>query len=182
MGLLRRILSLAVLTLPLAAFPHLAHAGTTDLQFNFSGTCAPDDCVGYGTGTLTVENYTPGDELTSDNFVSFTYSSSVYDPGFTIPDTDSVYLGGSIGSTPGEYDVNIYDENNSLTFFSSGTDTDSPGSWCSGACSADYGSPHVWSLASASTATPEPTSLALLSTGLAALPYARRRLIRGRSA
>ena len=46
----------------------------TQATYRFVGQCS--DCTGTGVGMLTVQNYTLGTELTSCNFVSFTYTSN----------------------------------------------------------------------------------------------------------
>jgi hypothetical protein len=46
--------------------------------FTFTGDCTID-CVGQGTGTLVLQDYTLGDALQTSNFVSFTYNSTVLD-------------------------------------------------------------------------------------------------------
>ena len=54
------------------------HAGAVathvDTTYDFSGTC--QDCTG-GTGTLIVQDYTPGTTLTTANFVSWSYISNL---------------------------------------------------------------------------------------------------------
>jgi len=74
------------------------------------GNC---DCGGNATGLLTLQNYTPGDIFNTANFVSFNYSSrkiiTSFGPG------PGISASGTLGSTPGQYDVDI--SNDDLFFF-----------------------------------------------------------------
>jgi hypothetical protein len=99
------------------------------VQFAFSGDC--DDCVGgFGdgqtqpvTGTLVLDNFVAGEELTVSNFERFTYDGSNILSPFTIT---------SISSISGRLDSDgsvLGDSNSSLLFISSQS-----GLSCSPAC------------------------------------------------
>ncbi len=166
------------LGLALSAGAANATAPTTTYEvYNFSGTCS--DCMGYGTGTISLENYTPGTPLSSDNFTSFTYSSNLID--YTI--YTAYDLEGSIGAGPGSYDVFLYGEgyfnsaNDVLLPFYFNSQTD--GSWStSQAAPADFGTKGVWN-GSVAGGVPEPGVWALLIAGFvgigAMLRVSRRR-------
>lgn len=117
--------------------------------YDFTGLCF--DCANP-LGVLTLKNYALGDSITTSNFVSFSYSSSVLSFSITNPNSVS----GSIATIPGPNDFNIYDDAHS--FLSTSTlpwfwNVDNDG------ISADYGFLGGWS------AAPEPASWALMVLG-----------------
>ena len=151
-----------------------ADASPVISTFNFTGTCevAPGNCTGTANGTLVLENYTLGASLSTSNFQSFTYQSTVYSFSFNGAGTGQIVNGigtggisgifGSLptspGSLPGPADVFIEISNNG-TIFDSGINF-----WCAGVgCNDDNGTPAVW------TETPLPAALPLFATGLGGL-------------
>lgn len=172
--MVKNILTAAALGLAaLAGIAVPAKAETT--TFHFRGTCG--DCTGYGNGELVVQNYTLGSQFDPSEFVSFSYQSNLIagSPFISAPVTD---FSGSIGASPGRYDVffqTAYDANdpNSYKVFFSNAN---PGDWCIGvgiSCAFDIGPDHVWSLAPLST--PEPLSVSLLGVGVVGALFGSRR-------
>jgi hypothetical protein len=107
----------------------ISYAGvcTTGPQatYQFVGQCT--DCSGTGVGLLTVQNYTLGNQLTSCNFVRFTYSSNLV--SFTMTQSDSPDLSGMLPtSLPATATVTIRDFVAQKQFAS-----DVSGSWSVGA-------------------------------------------------
>jgi PEP-CTERM motif len=159
--------SLLVGVAALAVVPHEAKAIvaiTATETFSFSGTCS--DCSGFGTGTLTLQNYTPGNGLSTVNFVSFEYSSNLVGP---IDLTSADIFNGSIGSAPGSYEVFIDSESAHFTL-----QTFVNGTWCVDAiegCStpADFGSEYTWTEQVA--AVPEPSTWAMMILGFCGLGF-----------
>lgn len=129
--------------------------------YTFAGTCS--DCDGTGYGVLTLQGYTPGEEITDDNFVSFTYSSNLVSTAFDR--SELAYIQGDLETLPGPNYVTFgsTEEGNYFDFFST-----SGGFWCLGyglACTADYGGSHVWDVASSQGSVPEPLTWALMVSG-----------------
>jgi len=163
---------LCCLGLLMLAFASPAHAivATTDTTFQFVGDC--NDCAGQGKAQLTLSNYTLGTDITTDNFVSFTYDGTNLLPSFTETDADVIangYISGAIdGPLPATEEFYVSGTNG---LFSSYFD----GYWCvgSGGCVADNGVNGIYSVASASI--PEPASLGLLTIGAVGLGTIRRR-------
>src|SRR5713101_411740 len=69
-----RILTLAASLIIFGQIPLMAIPISLE-TFTFTGPCA--DCTGTGIGTLVLVNYTLGNDLTTDNFVSFSYTSDL---------------------------------------------------------------------------------------------------------
>jgi hypothetical protein len=129
----------------------------TTATYQFVGTCG--DCVGTGTGLLTLQNYTPGQPLAWANFVSFTYTSSINPiPGGITPAVlngmpqAAPLLSGSIPAVlPAPAVVNLGWNSSNYVLM---TNFNSSGWWCVGAdgCQGDWGQPGTWSLVGASPA------------------------------
>jgi hypothetical protein len=129
----------------------------TTTTYQFVGTCG--DCVGTGTGLLTLQNYTPGQPLAWANFVSFTYTSSINPiPGGITPAVlngmpqAAPLLSGSIPAVlPAPAVVNLGWNSSNYVLM---TNFNSSGWWCVGAdgCQGDWGQPGTWSLVGASPA------------------------------
>lgn len=136
------------------------------VDFEFSGTCI--DCSGTGKGTLVLKDYTFGDTLTADNFVSFTYSSNLLN--YTLNSVDD--LTGSLTAATGPAFVVFH--GGGYVFDSLVAGPFSP--WCtgaSGACAADFGLLSSWSLAAASV--PEPAIWGAMVLGFGLLGASMRR-------
>ena len=137
-------------------------AGSGIVRYTFTGAC--DDCTGVGTGTLVLQNYQEGDDLTLDNFVEWTYSSNLLSVDITSVD----YIDGSLADLPGRANVDFgnYVTNGDLSpfYFSSSTE-DGSFNWDTGyLITYDHGADHTWSLA-ASSAAPEPGTWAMMVGG-----------------
>jgi hypothetical protein len=143
-------------------------APVTIEEFNFTGTCT--DCGGtapqFGTGTLTLQNYTLGKPIDNTlNYVSFTYHSRLLDLSLTSANSmiDSPFfpvLSILPTSLPGPANVFIFDTSGTVELFGSGIG----GGWCAGVgCGTDNGNMGTY------TETPLPTALPLFATGLGAL-------------
>jgi PEP-CTERM motif len=164
MGLKLSFVPVALCAVILLALPKAARADTE--VFTFSGAC--QDCAGTGNGTLTLTGYTPGTALSSSNFVSFDYSSNL--TSFDVTSSNLNDFGGSIGATPGPYDVVINYGDGGLFISQSG------GDWCVGeSCLADFGFNNTWSQATGTSPVPEPGTASLVGLGLAAADVVRRR-------
>jgi hypothetical protein len=152
----------------LAALVGLASLATpaAAVSFEFAGTCI--DCTGTGTGTLVLKDYTIGDTLTTDNFVSFTYSSNLLT--FALTSVDD--LTGSLTGATGPAFVAFH--GGGYTFDSFVAGPFSP--WCTGvtgACASDFGLISSWSLVAASV--PEPAIWAVMVLGFGLLGATMRR-------
>lgn len=151
--------------------PLAMQADPIDVTYQFAGVCS--DCIGTGIGSLTLVNYTPGTSLSSTNFVSFTYSSSVL--SFSIPaaPTDPVILAGMLpGSLPGPATVELLDAG-TVMFSSLGN---SAGAWCAGAdCASDEGSTSTWVTTSETSAVPEPATVIPVAAAIFCIGLVRRR-------
>jgi hypothetical protein len=79
-------------------------------SFSFTGTCVTD-CTGFGTATLVLTDYTQGQDITANNFVSFTYNSNILSLFFNASDLNSI-SGNLPAVLPAPADMNIvgYDE------------------------------------------------------------------------
>ena len=175
--------------------------------FNFSGNC--EDCAiaaelpAYAvTGTLVMQNYTPGNVFNSqtNNFVSFSYSGSNLYPSYTIYPIPPTYFSlnhyafGSIAASGlGASDFHVAD---GINFFNLFSEPQTSGRWDTGrptlsicACvfqvnfrpvytyeytHADMGGSGTFS-PSASNGVPEPSTWLLLAAALGAAGMARRR-------
>ena len=109
----------------------------TQATYRFVGQCS--DCTGTGVGMLTVQNYTLGTELTSCNFVSFTYTSNL--TSVTMTQSDSPNLSGMLPvSLPATANVSIRDFATEMRF-----DSDVSGTWSVGAFHPDdTGTSSLW--------------------------------------
>jgi len=123
-------------------------AFTTLTTFLFHGNCS--DCTGQGTATLVLGNYTPGTNITTGNFVSFTYSSNLI--SYTINGGELAFASGVIpASLPAAANVTLGANPCCSRQFTSSTN----GSWCSGLnCADDNGTGGVWALPGSPTPTP----------------------------
>jgi hypothetical protein len=175
--MLRLLSCLALLLLVFVAPARATSVGQS--VFDFSGDCF--DCYqgeGSVSATLTVTGYALGDEITTKNFVSFTYNGSDLLGAFTVADADVIddgFVNGAIGSPlPGPYEFSVDGGGHLFQSYIS----DSEGFWCAGAsCASDVGNNAVWSQGAS---VPEPASIAMFGLGLAAVGAFRAR--RGRQA
>ena len=154
---LAALFGMAVLAAPVAA---------ADTTFLFTGTCS--DCAGTGTGTLVLKDYTLGDLLGADNFVSFSYSSNL--TSFTLNSVNTLI--GSLSNLPGANFVEFNDADFVFSSFAAGQI--SP--WCTGAtgsCGSDFGLTSSWSLVAG--AVPEPAMWAVMVLGFGLLGASMRR-------
>jgi hypothetical protein len=137
--------------------------------FTFTGTC--NDCTGTGVGTLELVNYSLGSNITSDNFVDFSYSSNLV--SFDLDSSDSDVFVNPNSSLPVGLPSTAFVglSGDGILFYSF-----DGGNWCTGTgCAADNGPDHLWSAASSpATASPEPAA-ALLTAPLLAGLWLRRR-------
>ena len=162
---MKDLFRLGTLCVAAALVAGLSYAST--VTYDFTGDCC-DDGGGpdSATGTLVLKNYTPGEELEPSNFVSFSYSS----PWVPFFSTDSLGGEGFSGvlpvDLPGPADVLISEGFFSEIFNDGGFGVGDE---------ADFGTEGTWSVAAAETATPEPSSLAMLAAGLAGLVAWRQR-------
>ena len=157
-----------------------ATAATAPAQevFTFHGDCT--DCydgAGSVTATLTLQNYTPGDDIDASEFVSFSYGGSDLFAAYTITDLgDFGDLEGSLGSEPGRYNVNLFGQiSGGGRFDYDYFNTDDVGGWNTGVSqAADFGVNGEWNMATTSAA-PEPAAWALILTGVGLAGAALRR-------
>ena len=152
-----RVIAIALMTGLLAAAPIEAQT------YTFTGLCT--DCAGTVTATLTLDDYTPGDALSSANLVSFSYGSNLI-PDFTI--TSAYSLSGAFaasGAQLADIDIRTNDipARGGMYEFVSHMD----GNWTvsfqsdesSGSDFLDIGTQGTWSV-------PEPASWALMISGM----------------
>ncbi|MBC9882906.1 PEP-CTERM sorting domain-containing protein [Bradyrhizobium sp. INPA01-394B] len=153
----RLVLLLSVLWLQ----PHSVFASV----YKFTADCS--DCTGV-VGYLTLQGYTPGMALTSGDFVSFVYSSSVFTPAITFTEAS---LSGEI-SAHGPADVTAY-LYSPTDYFHNGLhnyifNTQLTGLWSLGVDGSilDHGPTHNFAL---QTAVPEPSTWAMAILGFVGL-------------
>jgi hypothetical protein len=156
--------------------PPAAHASTLS-TFTFTGTCGTftGNCSGTATGTLVLQNYTQGNDITLSNFVSFTYHSNIVDlsltgTGTAAGEVSQIGFGGNPSilpvNLPATANVTLYTSTQPTGIPIFNSETVSTGFWCSGPgtpCGLDGGDVSSWS------ATPLPAALPLFATGLGAL-------------
>ena len=144
--------------------------------YNFKGTCAANDCTGFGVGQLTLN--TSSTTFSSSNFVSFTYMSNLVNFTISSP-TEFVTTSGSLINLPGPAQTLIQDA--TYTFVSNLS-----GSWSVGRTvfatvdpgpiellqDDDNGPTSVWT---AAAGVPEPASWAMMIAGFGAVGCAMRR-------
>jgi len=141
--------------------------------YSWSGVCT--DCsMENVTGTLTLGGtYTLGSEITTSNFVSFSYSGSNLLSPFTILDSEVVSIAGLLPLTlPGAANLTILANISSVSV---PFETVSNGFWCAGSdCLGDMGGNSTYSAAVSSI--PEPGSIALFCCGGALALLGARKL------
>lgn len=133
-------------------------APATVTAYSFTGLCF--DCTGVGTGTLYLNDYTPGDVLDTSNFDKFSYSSNLL--SYTI-DTASV-LTGSLTTAAGPAFVSLAGDGYTFTSMN-GAGGFSP--WCTGlvgSCGADFGMFSSFSFLGTAS-VPEPATWAMMLGG-----------------
>jgi hypothetical protein len=155
--------SIAAMIAAVLAFSSPCAASVLVEDFYFTGAC--QDCTGNGTGTLILEYYTQGNDISNDNFVSFSYSSNLLTLSFSGIGTGASQLTsitGDLTGLPGPALVSM-ETGSGAVFYS-----DPSGYWCAGtsACGGDHGLTSQWSTTSA---TPLPAALPLFAGGLGAL-------------
>jgi hypothetical protein len=165
----RPFFAMATFALALAPFQLSASIIPVTATYQFIGACAPNDCTGEGTGTLTLTNYTLGTALDKTNFVSFSYSSNLIT--IDIDSSSLSFFAGSIASSlPAASYVNIQGSDPSQAFVSLPN-----GAWCGGiGCGQDNGLVSTWSAAAAPV--PEPGMFLPVAGGILGLALSRRRL------
>lgn len=166
---------------PAAAINVVPGPVATQQDYTFTGNC--NDCTN-SQGVLTLQGYRPGtgQQITADNFVSFTYSSSIFDPATTItPDSGDILISGDLENLPGQNDFSLevystdtflYDQEQTFVFRSS-----SDGFFCVGyECnpSLDIGTSHTWDAVDTTGGVPEPMTWALLLGGFGMIGYQLR--------
>lgn len=135
--------------------------------YNFTGTCAANDCAGFGVATLTLN--TSSTTITNANFVGFSYVSNLVN--FTISGgVNGAFASGALTTLPGTNTTFIGD--NSYIFLSN-----VDGNWSVGRAIiiADFGPTHIWAGPGASSAAPEPATWATLVGGFGMIGSALRR-------
>ena len=166
MAKLGLIVAAMVATATATAPAGAAVALPTYSSFTFTGTCR--DCTGVGVGTLKLQNYTVGQNLTTDNFVEFTYASNLL-PNVDV--TSVASLTGNLAVIPRANTVFFNTAGYTFTFGSS-----AGGFWClGGACADDDGPTHIWSSPNPAPGVPEAASWAMMLAGFGMIGLAMRR-------
>jgi hypothetical protein len=154
----------------LAAYQLPAFGGLiATTMYDFTGTCNVGDCGGSAgaTAQLVLQNYTLGNALASDNFVSFTYDGTDEVAPFVEASLDLVSIEGTLPvNLPAAADVDI--------FFDTGVEfeTAADGTWfVSVLVPSDDGTNGIW----AANSAPEPATWMMAGTALAALFFLRRK-------
>ena len=98
-----KLLGSTVLALGIATVSLWPESASANVVFDFNGTCGFISCTGTATGVLTLTNaYVFGTDITSADFVSFSYSSS--DLTFDLTSGDLPGLFGGLNSD-GSFDA-----------------------------------------------------------------------------
>lgn len=131
--------------------------------YEFTATCT--DC-NNPLGILTLDNYTPGAALSTDNFVGFVYTSSVFQTPLTF--TDVYSISGSLpenGPATMHFVTPSYPSNPGYIFA-----TWTTGNWSLGRDGSilDYGPSHNFAL---QVAVPEPSTWAMVILGFAGVGF-----------
>lgn len=152
----------------------------TYLTYQFTGNC--EDCNPASTpaiAVLVLQDYRPGDELTTSNLVSFTYQSNLVTwPPQNIGDILDLGLSGQLGTSTGTYDVSFNERGlfGDGLIFTTGHDSFNydvvnvqgvPGGL-------DHGT-GTWTLVSGAPAVPEVTTWATMAAGLGVVGAGLRR-------
>ena len=167
------LLGVCVLTTVRTSYAPVCSMGP-QATYRFVGQCS--DCTGTGVGMLTVQNYTLGTELTSCNFVSFTYTSNL--TSVTMTQSDSPNLSGMLPvSLPATANVSIRDFATEMRF-----DSDVSGTWSVGEFHPDdTGTSSLWGYPPSTVPalnTAAMCALGLLLAGAGALLLRARRTAR----
>jgi len=165
-----------VLALGAISFSVLARTAHASGIFDFSGACSVR-CTGTATGVLTLTDaYVFGTDITTADFVSFSYSSS--DTSFTITSANiGTSLPGGL-NTDGSFNagdqVGFQGKAGTPTFESTTGEFVGipPGG---NSQNADVGFSFTFKLVSSPAAAPEPQAILLVSTGVFPLVYYVRR-------
>jgi PEP-CTERM motif len=168
-----KMLGSAALALGISTVSLWPERASANIVFDFNGTCNALGCpteTDTATGVLTLTDaYVYGTDLTSADFVSFTYSSGR--ATFDITSGDSPVLEGGLNSD-GSFDA----ADSLAVFIPDGLFVQaSPGEWNAGTSLeiGDAGSIFMFTNVTAPTpAVPEPSTWAMMLIGFAGLGYA----------
>ena len=171
-----KLLGSAVLALGIATVSLWSESASANVVFDFSGTCDVTGCpdtTSTATGVLTLTNaYVFGTDITSADFVSFSYSS---DLTFDITSGDSPFLAGGLnsdGSITGLAGLEIL----SVDQFSS-----TPTLW-SAAVGRLEEAGTISTFTNVTNTVPEPSTWAMMALGFAGLGILGYRKTRGDNA